>query len=173
MTHTIQKTVMLFDFSKPEDIAQWYAHDDVVMGGVSASGMQSTKQQTAVFTGNVFLDNNGGFAAVRSHAAEYDLHAFMGIELRYKGDGKRYGVNIRNDSGRNGLRYQASFITEDAIWTTTQLPFADFIATRRGKTPPDAPPLDRARISSFGLIIANKQAEPFCLELAWIKAYTL
>lgn len=171
MTIPTQGEQTLFDFSNPETIAQWYAHDDTVMGGVSGSQLQGTEQRTAFFVGAVSLHNNGGFAAVRSRPSTYDLHNFAGIELRFKGDGKRYSLNIRNDSGVNGLRYQASFDAQAGVWTTVQLPFHAFVATRRGKTPPNSPPLDLERISSFGLIIANKQAEPFRLELAWMKAY--
>lgn len=172
MTFPGQKEYMLFDFSSSDDIALWYSRDDSIMGGVSDSQLRSTNQGTAIFAGEVSLDNNGGFAAVRSHdATAYNLSTYIGLALRLKGDGKAYSMNIRTDTSLNGLRYQASFKVEHEEWTTVRLPFQDFVAARRGKRPLDAPPLDKEHIRSFGIIISNKQVGPFRLELEWIKAY--
>ena len=171
MTAPQQKEYTLFDFSKPDDIAQWYSRDDTVMGGVSDSQLRATGEGTAVFVGEVSLENNGGFAAVRSLDAQYNLSAYTGIALRLKGDAKVYGMNIRTDTSLNGLRYQNSFKLAQEVWMTVRLPFQNFGAARRGQTPPDAPPLDLQRIRSFGFITASKQVGPFRLELASIKAY--
>ena len=35
---------------------------------------------------------------------------------------------------------------------------------------PDVPPLNAAKVSSVGLLISDKQAGPFRLEIDWIKA---
>ena len=166
-----QKEYTLFDFSKPDDIAQWYGRDDTVMGGVSSSHLRATDEGTAVFVGEVSLENNGGFAAIRSRDAHYDLSAFTGIALYVRGDFKTYSMNIRTDTSSNGVRYQANFKVVRTEWLTVLLPFQNFVAARRGQRPPDAPPLDLQRIRSFGFIIANKQVGPFRLELASIKAY--
>jgi len=171
MTSSEQQESILFDFSKPDDISQWYARDDTVMGGVSASQLRATDEKTAVFAGEVSLENNGGFAAVRSRDAQYDLSAYTGIALRLKSDAKVYSMNIRTDTSLNGLRYQTSFKLTQEVWMTIRLPLQNFVAARRGKRFPDAPPLDSQRIRSFGFIIAGKQIGPFRLELASIKAY--
>ncbi len=171
MTLPDRNEYTLFDFSKPDDIAQWYPRDDSVMGGISNSQLRATGQGTAVFAGDVSLENNGGFAAVRSREATYDLGAYTGIALRLRGDGKAYSMNIRTDTSLNGLRYQASFNVTSEEWTTVHLPFQNFVAARRGKRPPDAPPLDLLCIRSFGFIIASKQVGSFCLEIESIKAY--
>ncbi len=171
MTFPEKQESILFDFSKSDDIVQWYSRDDTVMGGISNSQLRSTEQDTAIFVGEVSLENNGGFAAVRSRDALYDLSSYTGISLHVKGDDKRYSVNIRTDTSQNRLRYQASFETKNDEWTTIQLPFQNFVAARRGKRPSNAPPLDTQYINSFGFIIANKQVGPFRLEIAWIKAF--
>lgn len=171
MTLPEQKVYTLFDFSKPDYIAQWYARDDIIMGGVSDSRLLSTGQDTAVFAGNVSLENNGGFAAVRSRDASYDLSPYTFLSLRIKGDGKHYSVNIRTEDSVNGVRYQASFYASNDEWMTKDIPLHDFVAARRGKRPSGAPLLDLQRIRSFGFIIANKQEGLFRLEIAWMKAY--
>ena len=141
------------------------------MGGVSDSQLRATSEGTAVFAGEVSLENNGGFAAIRSRDTHYDLSAYTGIALRLKGDDKMYSMNIRTDTSSNGLRYQKSFKLAQEGWMTIRLPFQDFGAACRGQRPPDAPALDLQHISSFGFIIANKQVGPFRLEVASIKVY--
>lgn len=166
-----KKEYVLFDFSNPDDVAQWYSRDDTVMGGVSASQLHTTGEGTAAFAGEVSLENNGGFAAIRSLDSQYDLSEYTGIALHIKSDLKTYSMNIRTDTSSNGLRYQANFKAVRKEWMTVLLPFQNFAAARRGQRPLDAPPLDTQRIRSFGFIIANKQVGPFRLELASIKAY--
>jgi hypothetical protein len=171
MTLPGKKEYVLFDFSKPDDIAQWYARDDTVMGGISASQLRATNEGNAAFVGEVSLENNGGFAAIRSRDALYDLSAYTGIMLYVKGDAKTYSINIRTDVRQSGLRYQANFKAVRKEWMFVLLPFQNFVAARRGQRPLDAPPLDLQHVRSFGFIIANKQVGPFRLELASIKAY--
>jgi len=171
VTAALQKEYILFDFSKSDDVAQWYSRDDTVMGGISNSQLRATDEGTAAFVGEVSLENNGGFAAIRSRDAHYDLSAFTGVVLHIKGDLKTYSMNIRTDTSSNGLRYQANFKVVREEWMVVLLPFQNFVAARRGQRPPDAPALDLHSICSFGFIIANKQVGPFRLELASIKAY--
>ncbi len=60
----IQAGSIVFDFRQTIDLSQtWGAVDDVVMGGVSESGLMKTIEG-ALFTGNVSTDNSGGFASV-------------------------------------------------------------------------------------------------------------
>ncbi len=109
MTLFEQKVYTLFDFSRPSDIAQWYSRDDIIVGGISDSQILATGQSTVAFAGNVSLENNGGFAAVRSHDSLYDLNAYKFLSLCIKGDGKHYSLNIRTENSENGVRYQANF----------------------------------------------------------------
>ena len=55
----------LFDFSTATNAPAWQVVNDDVMGGVSTSRFSVTNG-VAVFRGEVSLENNGGFASVRS-----------------------------------------------------------------------------------------------------------
>ena len=57
---------MLYDFSSEGAVEEWISINDVVMGGISTGGLERTPEGTAVFSGNVSLERNGGFASVRS-----------------------------------------------------------------------------------------------------------
>ncbi|MCK8515082.1 CIA30 family protein [Methylonatrum kenyense] len=57
-------------------------------------------------------------------------------------------------------------------WQITDLPFDEFVATQRGRVPPEAAPLDRSRIASPSLFISNRRAGPFTMLLREITAYS-
>jgi hypothetical protein len=162
-------TQTMFDFSRPETVKPWFRVNDGVMGGVSESQLVATDRGTAVFSGNISFKNNGGFATVQADfSPPLDLSQFIGLELRLLGDGKRYGVYLRNN--RAVLAYQAVFDTTNGEWLTVRLPFSSFQAISYGR-PVNAAPLDSSQVRSMSLIIEYKQEGPFALELAQIGAY--
>lgn len=160
---------LLFDFSKAAARSGWRAVDDVVMGGVSASGLVAASPNTAAFEGTVSLDRGGGFASVRSPQRSWDLSAFSGLLLRAKGDDKRYKLTVYTDV--SGISYRYPFEAQDD-WETYFAPFGAFTPMRRGREVPAAPPLNPSAISTVGFLISDKQAGPFRLELRWIQAAT-
>lgn len=147
----------------------WRAVNDGVMGGLSQSRLQGTDEGTAVFAGVVSLENNGGFASVRTSLGDVDLSAYDGLIVRVLGDGKRYRLRLRTDDRFDGIAYQATFDTAGEDWQVVQLPFDSFLPTYRGRVLPDAPPLDTAKIRQVAFMIADKQEGPFRLEIAWVK----
>ena len=159
---------VLIDFSNT-DTPAWQVVNDDVMGGVSKSRFVVTNG-TAVFRGKVSLANNGGFASVRSSPAKLDLTGFDAFILRVRGDGRKYKFTVRTDSSFHGPIYPCAFTTKTGTWEEHRLAFQDFVPTFRGYVLTDAPAFDPARVVSVGILIADKQAGPFRLELAWIKA---
>jgi hypothetical protein len=164
--------MMLYDFSDPEAATGWRAIHDVVMGGISSGGIEATTEGSMLFKGVVSLENSGGFASIRSGSRKWDLSACDGIVIRFRGDGKRYKLNLKTDSSFDGIMYRVSFETAEGEWRELRFPFTEFSATFRGRSVPDAPPLDPARIASVGFLISDKQEGPFRLELGSIGAYS-
>lgn len=174
----------IFDFTKPsEDLKEiWGALDDIVMGGTSESSIRLT-ENTGLFSGNVSTANSGGFASVRTRNFDtpIDLTGFSGIELRVKGDGKRYKFIIRSDAKWDGIGYCYSFDTVYNVWITVRIPFDELIPVFRAKTVKDSPKLDTSSISSLQLMLSkfeydgalNPKFSPgnFQLQLESIKAY--
>jgi NADH dehydrogenase [ubiquinone] 1 alpha subcomplex assembly factor 1 len=163
---TGEEMAVIVDFSSEEDC--WSSIDDVVMGGVSSSRM-TVANGVAAFSGVVSFDNSGGFASVRSRPLDLDLSAYDGLVLRVRGDGKRYGFRIRTTAAFDGVSYQGELAPPAGEWTDVELPFRDFVPVFRGRGVPDHPPLDRTRITTFGLMI-SRQEGPFRLEVASIRA---
>lgn len=159
----------LFDFRHEETAGRWQRLNDTVMGGVSSSDMGLTGEH-AVFAGELSLENNGGFASVRSRPEKMDLSEFDAIALRVRGDGKRYALRLRTDDGWDGIAYHAAFDTDAGEWIDVVIPFDDFQPQFRGRRVPQAGPLDPAAIHTVGIMITDRQEGDFQLELAWIQA---
>ncbi|MEC4807219.1 MAG: CIA30 family protein [Jaaginema sp. PMC 1079.18] len=175
---------MLFDFREATEAMKqiWGAVDDVVMGGVSESGFRLGKDK-AIFAGNVSTANSGGFASVRNRNFDppLDLAAYNGIQLRVKGDGKRYKCILRCEGKWDGISYCYSFDTVANTWITVYVPFAELRPVFRAKTVTEADKLDASRVYSIQLMLSkfeydgdlNPNFEPgyFTLEVESIQAY--
>ena len=163
-------TETIFSFDVTADATPWLAVNDVVMGGLSDGRSEITEDGTLRFFGAVSLENNGGFASVRSQPVEKDLSAHDGILLRLRGDGKRYGFNLRTDVPIRAGAYRVKFDTDAGNWQEVFLRFEDFKPMSFGVLIEGAPPLDPRKIRSFGFTISDSQAGPFSVEGDWIKA---
>jgi Complex I intermediate-associated protein 30 (CIA30) len=174
---------VLFDFRTQIDLSQtWGAVDDVVMGGVSESGMIKTIEG-ALFTGNVSTEQSGGFVSVRTRnfPEPLDLSAYQGLELRLKGDGNRYKFFLRSSLGWDTVAYAYAFNTVAGDWITVRVPFLEMVAVQRAKTIANAPPVDTRNLRSFQLMLSkfeyDGQLNPsftagrFSLSVESIRAY--
>ena len=155
----------LFDFTDPSAANAWQAIDDRVMGGISLSTLRHDSAGHAVFQGTVSLEQNGGFASVRSSPGERGLSGAGTCLIELRGDNKEFKLSLLTDDGFDSLSYQASFAPKGTDWQTLHLPLADFRASFRGREVTDAPPLAPARIRQVGLMIAARQAGPFALAI--------
>ncbi|MBK7644411.1 MAG: CIA30 family protein [Planctomycetes bacterium] len=161
----------MIDFRDPAEVRSWSAIDDVVMGGVSSSALVASAEGSALFTGTLSLEHGGGFASVRSPEALRALGGQRGLQLRVRGDGRRYQLRVRTIRGFDGITYQHAFDTRAGEWIELQLAFADFVPVFRGRVVADAPALDPGAILTLGLMIADRQAGSFRLELESLRAW--
>ena len=161
----------VYDFSDAEHVGWWYITDDDVMGGVS-QGQWEYEGDFAVFSGNVSLDNNGGFSSVRTSFRPVDMGALDGIELKVRGDGQLYSFNLRDTHSWNSHRLM--FMTEElkpGEWQIIRIPFRDLIPTRFGRILPNANKIDLGLVKAMSILISDKQEGEFRLEIAEIRVY--
>ena len=158
----------LFEFSSEQEVAQWHPLNDTVMGGISTCGICWNSGSTATFMGKVSLDNNGGFASIRSLVS--GVGEGQGIALRVKGDG-RFKFKLRTDPFVEGIHYVQPFRSMNEDWQEIELPFVDFKPYFRGLPIPDAPKLEPGKIQQIGILIGDKQQGTFALEIDWIRCY--
>ncbi len=159
----------LFEFTNAAAAFDWQAVNDSVMGGVSQGSYRITEQQTLEFFGTLSLENNGGFASLRSKAKTLDLKQGDTVQARVKGDGREYSLNLYLNQARVAFSYRVAMPTQNAEWTEITVPLAAFVATSFGRVVPDAGPVNPDQINALGFMLSDKTAGPFLLEVAWLK----
>ena len=80
----------LFDFTGADAAKEWQTVNDGVMGGVSEGKFKITDKKTMEFFGTLSLENNGGFASVRTKAKKLGLEKGDTLVAKVRGDGREY-----------------------------------------------------------------------------------
>lgn len=161
--------VPVLDFAGPEAAGKWQAVNDGVMGGVSDGRFRITDDQTLVFFGTLSLENNGGFASVRTKPTELDIKTGDTLVVRLKGDGREYVLNIYTKRRQMAFSYRAPLPTTKGEWREVEIPLADFIPTSFGRRDHGMGPVEPSQINGLGLMLSDKQAGPFAMEVEWVK----
>ncbi len=160
----------LADFSDESAAKQWISVNDSVMGGISEGAFQISEDNTLVFSGNLSLENRGGFTSIRTRPADLNLDGYDTIALRLKGDGRTYYVNLMTSSRTNASSYRSPIETNKGNWQEIRINLKDFVYTSFGRIVAGVAPPKGNDVQSFGITLADKKAGPFRLELDWIRA---
>ncbi|MCH9657011.1 MAG: CIA30 family protein [Planctomycetes bacterium] len=166
-----EKSRILFQFDNADAAQHWNTVNDGVMGGRSDGRFRISKDKKMEFFGTLSLENNGGFASVRSRGTKLGLKNGESIIARVRGDGREYRINLYTPSRRTAFSYRASFQTRQDEWIEVSIPLAKFKATWFGRVVPNQP-LDPVEVNGLGISLSDKKAGPFKLEVEWIKAST-
>lgn len=163
--------VVLVDLDARE-VTTWTTINDPVMGGQSSSRI-TFGDGGLVFSGNISLQNNGGFASARSpQDPDIGRRATGATSLRVRalGDGKTYLLKV--GTAGQPWSYIQRFPTEAAVQRVYDLPIEGFqpVGTRLDPAP-DAPQiLDPSSISQVSVYILDKQQGPFELTVSALEA---
>jgi monofunctional biosynthetic peptidoglycan transglycosylase len=160
----------LFDFKQAAAATRWQAVNDGVMGGVSQGAFRLTPAGILEFTGTLSLENNGGFASVRSKPANLGLKSNDTLLIKLKGDGRDYSLNLYINRPLMAFSYRANFATKKDEWLEIRAPLANFVATSFGREVASAGPVDPAEIIGVGFMLSDKKPGPFRLEIESIQA---
>ena len=154
--------LVLFDFEQDSDLRGWRMRDDVVMGGRSKGAFALNKHGHAVFSGDVSLENDGGFSSVQNYFDPIDVSSYRKALVRLKGDGKDYRFIVESDDS-NRHYYVHDFQT-GTDWQTVEIPLSTMYPMRRGDrlSIPDYPGKTMGQIR---FMIGNGKAESFRLEI--------
>ena len=162
-------STVLFDFSNQDETSDWFNQNDTVMGGVSDSATTWVDGQL-VFSGNLSLDNNGGFTSTFGPVNDQLPTLMSGADaiiVTARGDGKTYLMQIRNS---DNTRYIQRFTTVADVEQDYVLPLADFESVDwRLSVIPNAAPIDTTTIGQLGFYLLDKQVGPFELAISMIQ----
>lgn len=149
-------------FDQNANLDRWAVEDDAVMGGRSQGALSINEAGNAVFSGEVSIENNGGFSSVQRDFDPIDVSRHRAVVLGLKGDGKRYQLRIEaSPNARHAYAYD--FQTSGA-WQAIEIPFADMYAIRHGDRL-DLPNYPGQTLARIQLLVGNQKAESFRLEI--------
>lgn len=164
--------VALVRLDEPGEVAAWTTVNDPVMGGLSTSRI-TFSDGDLVFSGNISLENNGGFASARSpQDPDIGRRATGARSLRVHalGDGKTYLLKV--GTAEQLWSYIQRFATAPAVQRRYELPIDGFQPVGMRLDPAhDAPQtLDPSSINQVAVYILDKQQGPFELTISAIDA---
>ena len=159
----------LFDFTGADAAKEWQSVNDGVMGGVSEGKFKITDKQTMEFFGTLSLENNGGFASVRTRAKKLGLEKGDTIVARVRGDGREYSLNLYLNKPLIAFSYRATVQTKKDEWIEVKVPLDKFEATSFGRVVKDAGAVKPEEVNAIGFMLSDKKAGPFKMEVEWIK----
>ena len=162
LTAMITNSLLLFDFSASSDWSGWATQNDVVMGGKSSSDLSRSKEGHAVFTGDVSLSNNGGFASLHYQFTPRDIRGYERAVIRVKGDGTQYQFRLKAE-----LNERASYLytfNTSGEWQTIEIQLNKMEPFYRGNKL-DQPNFNANQVQEVRFLIGNGKAEKFRLEI--------
>jgi len=112
------------------------------------------------FSGNVSLENNGGFCMAQYKMNPIEVLGYSKICLRLKGDQKNYQFRIRAQTN-DYFMYIAPFSTT-GDWQEIEIPLNEMYPAFRGKKL-DMPNFNKATFEEIAFLIGNKKEEEFKL----------
>ena len=164
------ENIMLLNSTIMKTENRWRIVNDGVMGGLSSS-KAIVKDDKIIFSGNVSLENNGGFASLRSPVKDYNFEKFTGLEVKIKGDGKRYSISMKETTYFSGYFFTSTFETKKDEWITVKLPFNQFSFYYFGRETNSNKKIPLNNIKEISLLIGDKQEGSFNAEIEYLGLY--
>lgn len=166
------RSSVLVDLDDAGEVAAWTTVNDPVMGGMSTSKVVFG-DGGLVFSGNLSLENNGGFASARSpQNPEIGRRATGATSLRVHavGDGKTYLLKV--GIAGQPWSYVQRFPTQAADPRVYELPIEGFepVGMRLDPAPEAPQALNPSLIDEVAVYILDKQRGPFELTIRSIDA---
>jgi len=153
---------LIFDFNHNANITDWKIVDDVVMGGRSNGQFKLDSDGNGVFSGDVSVENNGGFSSVRYQFEKINTTKESKVIIRLKGDGKEYQFRIKNN--RNTYYSYITNFKTSGDWENIIINLKDLYPSFRGQTM-NIPNFAGNSIEEIVFLIGNKKNESFTLVL--------
>jgi len=167
-TIIFSQNVTMLNPSNNIGVDKWRIVNDGVMGGISQSNIYLNEVNNIIFSGNVSLENNGGFASIRRGFDGNQLKGSSVFLLRVKGDGKIYKFRLTMKG--SFANYSADFKTTENQWIDIEIPVENFKPYYFGRSI-RAPKLKAHKINSMGILISDKQEGNFSLEIEFVRAF--
>jgi len=153
LKHTNFKTsaVNITYATDSQELANWRITNDGVMGGKS-QGKIIQAQDSLLFTGEVSLENNGGFTSTFHSVTSLDPELNT-ITIDVQGDGHIYQLRLVTIVDGYRLSYKQDFATSLNERQQMTFKLSDFQASFRGRNIDNAPELTSENIVELGFLL--------------------
>jgi monofunctional biosynthetic peptidoglycan transglycosylase len=161
---------LIFKFTGESSSPAWAANNDGVMGGLSQGGAQLV-EGGMLFSGELSLENNGGFASVYAEDS-FNLSEYAGIRFSVLGDGRTYLLRLQSDAvfrQRGWVAFSREFATVKGEWIEVFVPFSELKQSWRGRRL-SGYTFNAGDIRRIGFMLADKQPGSFRLKVRWVAA---
>lgn len=183
-----RKPWTIYDFTKPSTLKKFECISDEQFGGMSSVQFGRSKQGRAVLSGRLDTDipentdiDASGHIGIRSFplyglfnkAELIDLEYYDCIEMKYRGDGRPYFLNIQSKFSINNM-YPVNDVYQHFIfpkggphWEVERFPFSQFLTTHQGYL--QDVQLNFGNATTIGVSLNDKKKGPFRFEIDYIK----
>lgn len=186
--YKLNETYMLYNF-EGDEIKKWKpVADSDSLNGFSKAYLSRSPEGHAVFSG--LLDNRlpedgvtqqSGFAGligpIKRHYSSswryWDWSEFNSIEIKFRGDGRKYNIVLNTGSNTSDIHYYDMytyplFTHGGPYWQTMVIPFSKFIFNYKGLIQDNQYNMPSERIKFLAFNLADTRDGPFKLEIDYI-----
>ena len=123
--------ITIYHCDDTSSLSKWQVVNDGVMGGLSKGKMSADPDGNCQFSGNISLENNGGFSMVRYRTDLSRLpDHFRQFEIMIKGDGRQYQFRVK--SVLDQRHSYGFYFNSKHDWQKVVIPFEKLIPIFRG-----------------------------------------
>lgn len=159
------------DFGEQKDGQDWMIVNDGVMGGLSESKAQ-LRENSLFFEGHISLENNGGFASIRSMKSSYDLSKYEKVKIRFRSKGRNFTLRFALSELYYKPAFKHEFSSTSDDWESIELNLVDFKEYSMGQeTGNRINQEELQKVIRIGIMLFDKQEGSFELEIDSIEFY--
>jgi hypothetical protein len=123
--------ITIYHCDDPGSLSKWQVVNDGVMGGLSIGNVSVDPDGKCQFSGNISLENNGGFSMVRYRTDLSRLpDHFRQFQIMIKGDGRQYQFRVK--SVLDQRHSYGFYFNSSGEWQKVVIPFEKLIPIFRG-----------------------------------------
>ena len=161
----------IIDFgNSAEKNQEWKLLSDNIMGGVTKSKIEYTNN-SVLLTGNISLDNYGGFSSIKTKYKSVDLSKYNGIKIKFKSTNQKFAFTLEDNQNWTQPNYKREFSSKkEDTWEEVIIYFKDFQEIVIGETTGNMMKSKSLKnIVRMGIMTYEKKEGSFSLEVDYIE----
>jgi len=164
----VMSSSLKIDFGTDQQ-QDWKITNDGVMGGLSEGTAEFTKGHL-IFSGEVSLENNGGFSSFKSQFEEMDLSDYESVKIRLKTNGYQLAFTLEVDRRWYMPYFKHAISVTPNEWEVVEIPLTAFKEYRIGdQTGKSLEKQQLKEVLRVGFITNEKRAGNFHAEIDYIE----